>query len=192
MPLLPFSRSAGSGAFAAPVKATQTAAATPSFAAGTLHKTLPKQVIRLGPALTGSSGTRLVKPRVTLADPITANINVQYSGFPAAARTAFQAAVDIWARTIHSSVEIDVLADWSNLSAVYGPDVLGAAGPSDFVANFTDAAHAQPNIYYPVALANAISGKDQLTASSCLSDNKGNNSGAEILASFNSSPSKPW
>jgi hypothetical protein len=168
------------------------AVTTPSFASSALHKTLPKQVIRLGPAIPGSGGTRLVKPRVTLADPITAKINVQYSGFPAQARTAFQAAVDIWARTVHSSVAIDVLADWSNLSATYGPDVLGAAGPSDFVANFTDAAHAKANVFYPVALANAITGKDQLTASACLSDNKGNTSGAEILASFNSSPAKPW
>ncbi|MCW2548896.1 MAG: domain containing protein, partial [Mycobacterium sp.] len=133
-----------------------------------------------------------MRPRVTLSDPITAKINVEYSGFPAAARTAFQAAVDIWARTIHSSVEIDVLADWSNLSARYGSDVLGAAGPSDFVANFTDASHAQPNVFYPVALANAITGKDQLPPSSCLADNVGNTSGAEILASFNSSPTKPW
>ena len=168
------------------------ATATPSLASSALHKVLPKKVIRLGPAIAGSTGSRLIKPRVTLADPITAKINVQYSGFPAQARTAFQAAVDIWARSIRSSVAIDVLADWSNLSAVYGPDVLGAAGPSDFVANFTDAARARANVFYPVALANAITGKDQLPASACLSDNKGNTSGAEILASFNSSPAKPW
>jgi hypothetical protein len=184
--------SASPSAAGAGAPAPASAATTPSFASSVLHKDLPKQVIRLGPTVAGSNGTRLVKPRVTLADPITAKINVQYLGLPVQARTAFQAAVDIWARTIHSSVAIDVLADWSNLSSVYGSDVLGAAGPSDFVANFTDAAHAKPNVFYPVALANAISGKDQLTASACLSDNKGNASGAEILASFNSSPAKPW
>jgi hypothetical protein len=172
-----------------PAKATTAAS---SLASSTLHKTFPKQVVRLGPDIAAGARSRLIRPRVTLSDPITARINVQYSGFPPAARTAFQAAVDIWARSIHSSVEIDVLADWSNLSALYGPDVLGAAGPSDFVANFTDSGHAQPNVYYPVALANAISGKDQLPASSCTSDNVGNTSGADILASFNSSPSKGW
>jgi hypothetical protein len=187
--------SPSSASGASSVAATQTAATAPrveTLASSTTHKSLPKQVVRLSPNVDDSARKQRVQPRVNLSDPITARVNVTYSGFPAAAQTAFQAAVDIWARTIHSSVEIDVLADWSNLSAIYGPDVLGAAGPSDFVANFTDSKKAKPNVFYPIALANAITGKDELPPSACAVDNQGNTSGAEILASFNSDPQKPW
>ena len=62
------------------------------------------------------------------------------------------------------------------------------------MANFTDSSHAQAGVYYPIALANAITGKDLLQASSCVAANvdNANTSGAEITASFNSDPSKPW
>ena len=61
-----------------------------------------------------------------------AKINVTYIGFSAPARAAFQQAVNIWQTQIHSTVPIDVVADWSNLSQQYGdPNILGAAGPDE-------------------------------------------------------------
>jgi hypothetical protein len=155
------------------------------------HKTITpgaKQIIRLAPGAAQPQAKALAQPRVAqpLVTTPTAKINVTYIGFPAAARTAFQAAVNIWQTQIHSTVPIDVAADWSNLTAQYGdPSILGAAGPTDYVENFTNA--PLQNVAYPIALANAIAGSDQLPANVCNSDpNFPNPSGAEISASFNS------
>jgi hypothetical protein len=149
-----------------------------------------QQILRLAPGAVPQAKS-LAQPRV--AQPLlttpTAKINVTYIGFPAAAKTAFQAAVNIWQTDIHSVVPIDVTADWSNLTAQYGDaSILGAAGPTDYVENFPNA--PQPNIAYPIALANAIAGSDQLPANICDSDpSYPNGSGAEISASFNSDQS---
>ncbi len=151
-----------------------------------------KQLLRLAPAPAGSQLQAPVQPRVAqpLATTPTAKINVTYVGFSPAARTAFQAAVNIWETNVHSSVPIDVVADWSDLRS-FGDGVLGAAGPSAFVENFPGA--PQHNVYYPAALANAISGTDQIPASVCDSDpSNPDPSGAEISASFNSVPPAPW
>jgi hypothetical protein len=160
-----------------------------SFSPGT------KQVLRLAPKSAqplAKAQPRVSQPLVIL--PVTAKINVTYIGFPAAARTAFQAAVNIWQTQIHSTVPIDVVADWSDLTTQFGPGVLGAAGPTDFVENFTNAPVA--NVFYPIALANAIAGSDQLSANVCNPDlnlpNPPNPSGAEISASFNSDQTLPW
>ena len=72
---------------------------------------------------------------------------------------AFRAAADIWAHLINSSVEIVVSATFSPINR--GTDscnILGAAGPADFLSNFTNA--PKQNVWYPVALANAFAGKD--------------------------------
>lgn len=149
-----------------------------------------KQILRLDPGAVPQAKS-LAQPKI--AQPLlttpTAKINVTYIGFPAAARTAFQAAVNIWQTQIHSTVPIDVSADWSNLTALYGDDsILGAASPTDYVVNFPHA--PQQNVAYPIALANAIAGSDQLPANICDSDpSYPNGSGAEITASFNSQQS---
>ena len=77
---------------------------------------------------------------------------VSYTGFDAnpQARQAFQAAVDIWAGLVTSSVPIKVSATFKDLG---DPNVLGQAGPTDFAVLNNRTA-------YPVALANAISGYD--------------------------------
>ncbi len=178
---------AGSGAWAAttpkvPVASARVVAGHKSFGPG------KKQILRLDP----KTAPAVFSPRISrelAVLPVTAKINVTYLGFPAAARTAFQAAVNIWETQIHSTVPIDVTADWSNLTAQYGdPGVLGAAGPTDFVENFTNA--PLRNVAYPIALANAIAGSDQLPANVCTSDpSSPNPSGAEISASFNSDQS---
>ncbi len=161
------------------------AAAAPSAqpfarASQVTHRTLPKQIVRAGgPGAKVAPQQQRLAPRLMAPLAKTANITVTYTGFPNNAEAAFQAAVDVWATQIRSSVPIHIEADWSNLDAQYGvTGVLGAAGPTDFVANFAHAPKA--NVFYPVALANAISGSDLEPASSS------NPSGAEISASFNS------
>jgi hypothetical protein len=87
----------------------------------------------------------------------TSTFVVTYTGFTAQAQTAFQAAVDIWAGTVVSSVPIRVNATWSAL----GTNVLGSAGPVNF-ANFGSSppSGAVADTWYPIALANALSGSD--------------------------------
>jgi len=90
-----------------------------------------------------------VAPRL-LTTPPTATFQVSYSAsFPAAARAAFNAAVDTWSHIVVSSVPIHVTADWSYL----GPGVLGSAGEGgdDWVNG----------AWVPDALADAIAGSDQ-------------------------------
>jgi hypothetical protein len=153
------------------------------FAGMVVQPTVAKQVVRKGPAINGTASRNRAKSLRTLdLGPVTAQINVTYTGFPTQARAAFQAAVDTWSHTIHSSVPIEVAADWSDLS-VFGDGVLGAAGPNDFVRNFPNAPKA--NVFYPVALANALAGKDLLTANICTTGSA-SPIGAEIGASFNS------
>lgn len=78
---------------------------------------------------------------------------VNYIGFSAEAREAFQRAVDTWEYTISSTVPIRVDAYWERLSA----NVLGSANTSDFYINFPGAKNV--NTYYPVALAEKLAGK---------------------------------
>ncbi len=70
------------------------------------------------------------------------------------ARAAFDFALAIWAEEIVSSVPIRISAEFANL----GAGVLASAGPSTLVSNFPGA--PQPNVFYPIALANSIAGED--------------------------------
>lgn len=102
----------------------------------------------------------------------TASIEVKYINFPAdgLAKNAFQYAVKIWESELISSVPIRIQADWRQLaSGVLGQAVWGTAH-----ANFGGEQHM--NVFYPVALAEKISGKEL---------NPSNE--ADIVASFNSS-----
>jgi hypothetical protein len=182
---------------AAPAAAAKIAAAKSSERVVAGHKSFTpgrKQIIRFAPQTAQPQAkARTQTTRPLLTTPPTAKINVTYTGFSPQAQAAFQAAVNIWETQIHSTVPIDVAADWSDLTddPNYGPGVLGAAGPTDFVENFTGA--PLQNVAYPIALANAISGSDQLPASICDVGAGGSNaSGAEISASFNSLPPAPW
>ncbi len=84
----------------------------------------------------------------------TANIVVTYIGFTQPAHDAFQAAVDIWKTLIATPVTIHITAEWRAL----GPGVLGSASPATFYANFNNA--KRRGVWYPVALAEKIAGKD--------------------------------
>jgi hypothetical protein len=77
------------------------------------------------------------------------------STFPAAAKTAFNAAAAIWTATIQSSVPITISACWSNLG---DPDVLGYSGGAYSYKNFTGA--PKTNVWYESSLANALHGSD--------------------------------
>ncbi len=191
-PLLASALLIATGGITGSLGSTAWATSTPSpratphqFASHATFKAGTKQVVRLDPTFTGvqpHAQARLVQPLIAP----TAKINVTYIGFSPPAKAAFQAAVDIWQTQIHSTVPIDVVADWSDLTARYNDDsILGAAGPSTFVENFTNA--PAQNVWYPAALANAIAGSDQLPANVCNSDPSfADASGAEITASFNS------
>jgi hypothetical protein len=98
----------------------------------------------------------------------TATITVNYSAnFDPAAKAAFQAAVDIWATQISSTVPITVDANWSAL----GTGVLGQAGSNFVYQNF---GAGTANTFYHSALANKIAGRDVDTTAS------------DITATFNS------
>lgn len=101
----------------------------------------------------------------------TAIIEVEYINFPAdkQAKNAFQFAVDVWESQLTSSVPIRIRAQWGSL----GSGVLGQATWGAAFANFNGAQHQ--NVYYPVALAEKISGIE-LNAST----------DADIVATFNS------
>jgi hypothetical protein len=101
------------------------------------------------------------------------NFIVNYTNFPQAAKTAFDAAVSTWAALYPSTVPITIDATWAgNL----GPGVLGSARPGDFFTGFNGAPDS--TLWYPSALANALAGRDL---------DPGN---AEIVARFSSS--NPW
>ena len=74
--------------------------------------------------------------------------------FPDQAKTAFEAAANIWANIIQSSVPITIEACWTSLS----PGILGQSGGGPLHRNFTGA--PLTNTWYMGALANALAGSD--------------------------------
>ncbi|WP_420318020.1 T9SS type A sorting domain-containing protein [Ekhidna sp.] len=84
----------------------------------------------------------------------SSTIEVEYIGFTAEAKTAFQYAVDIWETLIISEIPIKIQANW----AVLDQGVLGSAGPGLLFRDFNGAQH--PNSWYPVALAEKLSGEE--------------------------------
>ena len=103
----------------------------------------------------------------------SSTIIVTYNGFPENAKKAFEYAVSIWAQSIYSPVPINIHANWEKLA----DNVLGHGKPSLFYRNFKGT--PQPNVYYPIALVEKLSGKEY---------NKQNE--ADISCSFNNL--KPW
>ncbi|MEA2164064.1 MAG: hypothetical protein QOK37_2191 [Thermoanaerobaculia bacterium] len=84
----------------------------------------------------------------------------------------FQRAADIWGALIDSRVDIRVDASFASLDCTSTSAVLGSAGATKIVRNFDNA--PQQDVWYPIALANAIAGKDLSEGS------------AHIRAKFNS------
>jgi hypothetical protein len=71
---------------------------------------------------------------------------------------AFQFAADLWGALIDSPVEIRVGANFDPLTCGASSAVLGSAGPVTVTRDFVGAPEA--NTWYPIALANALSGTD--------------------------------
>jgi hypothetical protein len=127
----------------------------------------PLQTLIAGPA----GPVTFVKPdAVTLQRGTRAvTIHVTYHGFPTAARASFQRAVNIWAKTLTSSVPVTVDATFTKLG---NPNILGQAGPGFFWRNFPGAPRS--NTWFADAVANKNHGS-QLDPTS-----------PDIVARFNS------
>ncbi len=119
----------------------------------------PTTLVRLDP----QARQRYVAPPATflknaanLEQVATATIIVNFNGagWTSQAESAFRYAADIWETLITSSVPIVVDADFSPLD----PGVLGGAGPTLVVRNFTNA--PQPDTWYPIATANKLANTD--------------------------------
>src|SRR5690606_19378102 len=85
----------------------------------------------------------------------TSTIEVNYNpGFTPQAQQAFDYAIEIWESLIISDVPIKIDAYWSSL----GAGTLGAAIYTSAYANFDGA--QKLNVFYPVALAEKITGRN--------------------------------
>ncbi len=74
-----------------------------------------------------------------------------YGRAPAGARAAFQRAVDIWASFIQPPVPIRIEVDFTNLGIL-------SIGSTSLLGKFS---HGATNLWYPVALANKLAGRDR-------------------------------
>jgi hypothetical protein len=136
------------------------AAPTPAVAAPIVH--MPRiigQTLRApGPHATTRPAVRAAARPADTAAPVstwTVNYDAGFQAHPEA-RASFQAAVDIWSHIVASRVPIVVDA----VSAGLDPGVLGQAGPTGFVALNRDGLGGTAKTDYPVALANALVGRD--------------------------------
>ena len=86
-----------------------------------------------------------------MANAVTSNFVMTYEGFNPEAQAAFQAAVNIWANTISSPVQIRVLARFVDLG---DPNILGSAGPTAICPVNA----GEPNTLYAAALADKLNG----------------------------------
>lgn len=82
------------------------------------------------------------------------NFMVSYENMPAQAKAAFQYAVSIWEGFVASPVPVKITVKWESL----GKNMLAQSKPAQFYKNFDGALFS--NVYYPVALAEKLAGKD--------------------------------
>ena len=153
---------------------------------------LPRGLTRRGRVLTPALRSTIA-PEPPLRAALTATrvsrINIAFVDTPGnawspSARAAFRAAADLWERSIESPVPIEVEATARNL----GPGVLGGAGPYDFLRNegatvtpagrAPTAAELRDDVFEPVALYNARTGRDALPP-------RGAERNPDITAEFN-------
>ncbi len=95
-----------------------------------------------------------------------------WAAIPAPRLIAFTYAANIWGSTLTSTVPVKIDAQFAPLACTATSAVLGSAGATTVAHDFPNAPKA--NTWYPIALANKLSGADQAGASS------------DISASFNS------
>lgn len=86
------------------------------------------------------------------------DFQVDYEGgWPQEAIEAFEHALDIWSAHISSTVSVRIVANWTALSG----NTLGSAGPTTIF----QIPEGEPNTWYPIAQASAISGRDLVAES---------------------------
>ena len=144
------------------VAASSSAASAPAPVPVLRHLDAPAPVV-LGPApasptlVPATPATPAPRSTGLRASSTTSSFVVNYdAGFNAnpAAKAAFQYAVDQWSKVISSPVPIVIDASFTGL----GAGILGSAGPTSMVRDFTGRPVA--NTWYPIALANALHGSD--------------------------------
>lgn len=137
---------------------------------------LPRSTVRRGTSRLRTSSLRASSPpaHASLTSAPVSTFTVVYREDGAVwspeARAAFEAAVQVWERTIESAVPIEIEATATTFS---DPTVLGGAGPYDFRRNGQGTTTLSDDVFEPVALANARRGSDQLPGE------------PDILADFN-------
>ncbi len=88
-----------------------------------------------------------------LSQTPTASFFADYKGVPKDAQVAIEAAFNIWSQVIVSPISIKVEVNWEDL----GRTTVASAGSDKVYKNFKNAPFK--NVWYPAALANAISGQ---------------------------------
>jgi hypothetical protein len=134
-------------------------AAAPASAASHVAKRAAATVQLLrGTTPAGAFAPRAIRaPSASVVTP-RSTWQVTYTGFTATQQASFQAAVDIWAGIVQSSVPIKVTATLQPL----GAGILGSAGPGGL---YSDSTIGDGFSYYPAALASSLLGQDVDTLS---------------------------
>ena len=86
--------------------------------------------------------------------PGTEFVLVFSDSVPAVARSAMRFAADVWGSYLESDVPVVVEIDWQDRNDAR---LLASAGPATLFRGFVG---AEPDVWYPVALAEAIAGRD--------------------------------
>ncbi len=81
-------------------------------------------------------------------------IDVTYIGFPLEVSQAFGRAIDPWTTVLYSSVPIRIRAVWDSLPG----NTLASTKATKLYRGFAEA--LQPDVWYPVALAEKLTGRD--------------------------------
>jgi hypothetical protein len=150
---------AGEGLSAADALALDRPLETPIFASGTQLS----EPVASAPLATGGVTHRATENGI-VASGAASTFEVTYeSGFDASpeAKISFQAAVDVWASTVVSSMPIRVQAKFGTTScsgSSFGPSTLGSAGPGGLRRNFAGA--PLTGVWYPRGLADSLAGSD--------------------------------
>ncbi len=84
----------------------------------------------------------------------TSTFIITYEDVPSQAQTAFQYATDIWSNLLISSIPIRIHVTYKSLAST----TLASSGATRIYRDFNNAPY--PSVWYPVALAEAINGKE--------------------------------
>ena len=129
------------------------------------HDPTPRSLFVDRPSPSTQPGTQAVATTITfdyVPSGVTDAMGLTCITFPEQAKAALNDAAAILKTLIASPVDIRIEACWTTFS---DSSTLGTASTIYISRDFPNA--PQPGIYYPVALANALSGTDRVPASVC-------------------------